>query len=77
MQNKKPTQFVQAYIPLNPFAPEEKRVPALPVYAVPVSPVAVSKSATLLYSQNLTCLLSTRFFYPLHLSPACGFAVLL
>jgi hypothetical protein len=47
MQNKKPTQFVQAYIPLNPFAPEEKRVPALPVYAVPVSPVAGSKSATL------------------------------
>ena len=42
MQNKKPTQFVQAYIPLNPFAPEEKRVPALPVYAVPVSPVAAA-----------------------------------
>lgn len=34
-------------IPPKPLAPEEERVPALPVYAVPVSPVADSKSATL------------------------------
>lgn len=46
LQHKKPTQFVWAYILQNPFAPEEKRVPALPVSALPVSPVAGSKSAT-------------------------------
>lgn len=47
LQHKKPTQIVWAYLPQNPFAPEEKRVPALPVYAVPVSPVAGSGPATL------------------------------
>lgn len=47
--------------PTKPLCAGGKRVPALPVYAVPVSPVVSSKSATLLYSQNLTCLPSTRF----------------
>lgn len=48
-------------IPPKPLCAGGKRVPALPVYAVPVSPVAGSKSATLFSSAAFI--------------PACGFAV--
>lgn len=61
LQHKKPTQIVWAYIHQNPFAPEEKRIPALSVYAVPTSPVADLLPATLFSSAAFI--------------PACGFAV--
>lgn len=62
-------------IPPKPLCAGGKRVPALPVSAVPTSPVAGSKSATLQAASRASHVMVRLLFSSAAFIPACGFAV--